>query len=166
MSIITISPSGQNIFVSPIGDGSVVSVSESTPDFSIITINQGPSGPAGVSVIVDNYGNDRLVTSDGTAGGVYAESNLTFDGTTLKVNNISVSISGHTHSLSDISGISGAISSGVQNSLSSLSLISNTCDIDYVLIQDGSNNTKLTNVSDLAKAISVIDGGGVSYTGC
>lgn len=166
MSVIIISPSGQNISVSPIDSNGVITIGQSELEVSTVTINQGQQGPAGVSITVDNYGNDRLVTSNGTAGGLYAEGNLTFDGSVLKVNNIPVSISGHTHSVSDISGISGAISSGIQSSLSSLSLISNVCDIDYVLIQDSTNNTKLTNISDLTKAISVIDGGGVSYSGC
>jgi hypothetical protein len=155
MSIITISPISTGI----------VALTQNNETPTVITINQGQQGPAGVSITVDNYGNNRITTSDGTPGGLYAESDLTFDGI-LRVSGIPVSISGHTHSASEISDISGVISSGIQNSLSSLSLISDVCDIDYVVVQDSGNTTKLTNISDLAKAISVIDGGGVSYSGC
>ena len=94
------------------------------------------------------------------------ENDLTFDGTTLSVSGIPVSLSGHLHNLSDIINISGAISSGILNSLSSLSTITNECDIEYALIQTLSNETKIVNISKLANAISIIDGGGVSYSGC
>jgi hypothetical protein len=168
MSVITISPSGQNISVSQSGTGGIVTLTESDVDFATITINQGQQGPAGVSAItnIDNYGNDRIVTSLGTSSGLYAESNLTFDGNILRVNNIPVSLSGHTHILSDISGISGSISSGISSYLSTLSTISNHCDIEYVLIQNSGKNTQLVNISNLAESISTIDGGGVLYSGC
>jgi hypothetical protein len=152
------------INISPISTGIVVLTQEdSTP--TIITINQGQQGPAGVSLSIDNYGDNRLTTSDGTASGLYAESGLTFDGI-LRVSGVGVSLSGHSHNLSDIVGISGAISSGVLSTLSNLSTIVNECDVEYILIQDSGNNSKLINISSLADAISIIDGGGVSYSGC
>jgi len=144
---------------------SIITISPSTSETTVITINQGQQGPAGPGLIVDNYGDNRLITSDGTPNGVYAESDLTFDGT-LKVSGINVSLSGHTHLISEISGISGAISSGVNNYLSNLSNITNECDIQYIIIQDSNNNTQLVDISNLPKALSVIDGGDVLYSGC
>jgi hypothetical protein len=167
MNIITIQQSGQNISVSEDTSNGIVTLSESlNNDIEILTINQGQQGPAGVSIIVNNYGDNRLTTSDGTQGGLYAESDLTFDGSKLRVSGVEVSLSGHNHNLSDIIGISGAISSGVTNTLSNLSTISNECDIEYVIIQNSVNNTQLVKITDFANAISTIDGGGVSYSGC
>lgn len=50
--------------------------------------------------------------------------------------------------------------------LQSLPTISDPCDTEYVLIQDTGRDTKVVSISNLAKAISVIDGGGVVYNGC
>lgn len=209
MSIITISPISTGI----------VALTQSSTTPTVITIDQGQQGPAGPGLIVDNYGDNRLITSDGTPNGVYAESDLTFDGI-LRVSGVSVSVTGHahtssditnfdssvsgllpsisgaqyvvslfnnntytisvtglqpsgnyslvghTHSLSDISGISGSISSGVNDFLNNLSSISDACDIQYIIIQDSSNNTQLVDISNLPKALNVIDGGGVIYSGC
>lgn len=166
MNTIIISNSGQNVTVSQSGVSSITTLIENITDTSVVAINQGQQGPAGVSITVDNYANNRITTSDGTAGGLYAENELTFDGSTLRVSGIPVSLSGHLHNLSDIINISGAISSGILNSLSSLSSITNECDIEYALIQTLSNETKIVNISKLANAISIIDGGGVSYSGC
>jgi hypothetical protein len=144
---------------------SIIKISPSTSETTVITINQGQQGPAGPGLIVDNYGDNRLITSDGTPNGVYAESDLTFDGT-LKVSGIDVSLSGHNHLISEISGISGSISSGINSYLNNLSSISDSCNIRYIIIQDSDNNTQLVDISNLPKAISVIDGGGVLYSGC
>ena len=81
MSIINISPISTGIVVLTQEDSTgivVLTQEDSTP--TIITINQGQQGPAGVSLSIDNYGDNRLTTSDGTANGLYAESGLTFDG--------------------------------------------------------------------------------------
>lgn len=166
MNTIIIATSGQNITVSESGNDAITTIREPVVQTSVLTINQGQQGPAGVSITVDNYSNNRITTSDGTPGGLYAESDLTFDGSTLRVSGIPVSLSGHSHTISDIIGISGAISSGVLNTLASLPTISNECDIEYVIIQTSGNNTQLVNISNLANAISTIDGGGVSYSGC
>lgn len=167
MSIITISPSGQNITVNNSGlDGSII-VTQSGSPVSTVTINQGQQGPPGASIqYVQNSGNNRVLTSDGSLTGIYAESNLLFDGSKLTVNSIEVSLSGHSHNVSEISGISGYVNSGINNYLNSLSNIGNSCDIEYIVVQDISNNTKLVNISGIAQAISVIDGGGVLYSGC
>lgn len=166
MSVITILPSGQNISVTPITSSGVVTLTESSPDISTVTINQGQQGPAGVSITISNYGDNRVLTSDGTLGGAYGESNLTFDGSILRVTGVPVSLSGHTHLLSDISGISGAISSGINSYLSTLSTIGNHCDIEYIIVQDSGNSTKLVDINNLSEAIRSIDGGGVLYSGC
>ena len=209
MSIITITPSGQNITVATTGSNGIVTLTQSDSQVSTLTINQGQQGPAGVSITVDNYGDNRLTTSDGTPGGLYAEDNLTFDGSVLSVsgdlsvsgtltvnnlnfldpnislvlgnitaigsgnfvggvysNGIPVSVSGHTHDVSEISGVPEAVSSGVESYLSSLSGISDVCNTEYVVVQNSINETKLINISDLSSAMSVIDGGGISYTGC
>jgi hypothetical protein len=152
------------IKISPIVTGVVV-LSQDAPETTVISINQGQQGPAGVSLKIENYGDNRLTTSDGTPNGLYAESDLTFDGA-LKVSGINVSLSGHTHLFSEISGISGSISSGINSYLNNLSSISDACDIRYVIIQDSDNNTQLVDIFNLPKALSVIDGGGVLYSGC
>lgn len=167
MNILTIQQSGQNIAVSEDTGSGIVTLSESSDNnIEILTINQGQQGPAGISIIVNNYGDNRLTTSDGTQGGLYAESDLTFDGSNLRVSGVEVSLYGHTHNFSDIIGISGAINSGVLNTLSNLSTIVNECDIEYVIIQNSANNTQLVKITNIANAISTIDGGGVSYSGC
>lgn len=79
-----------------------------------LTINSSGTGGGGVSI--NNYADNRILTSDGTSTGINAETNLTFDGgllvspsgnftTTLKVNNIDVSVSGHTHTTLDITDL-------------------------------------------------------------
>lgn len=218
MSVVTILPSGQNISVTQTTAAGLVTLTETSPNISSVTINQGQQGPAGVSITVSNYGDNRITTSDGTAGGLYAESDLTFDGSKLRVSGIEVSVSGHshvaanisdfneavddrignglfiagtginlfyndgsnsftvsttgvsfsghTHSTSDIIGISGYISSGINIYFSGLSIIGNNCDIEYMIVQDSGNNTKLVSISGIAEAIAVIDGGGVLYSGC
>ena len=64
----------------------------------------------GVGTNVSNYADNRVITSDGTSTGLNAESNMTFDGSLLKVNGTGVSVSGHTHSLSIGNGNSSVIS--------------------------------------------------------
>lgn len=57
----------------------------SSGNFSALTVNGNPIGEGGA--VVDNFGDNRLLTSTGTVGGINAESNLTFDGTNLNLNN-------------------------------------------------------------------------------
>jgi len=275
MSVIIVLPSGSQVTASPSGDNGLVTLIESGVPASVITINQGQQGPAGVSLhYVQNYGDNRLLSSDGTPSGIYAETNLSFDGSQLSVGGIPVSISGHlhtsseivdfnssvsgllpsvtgtgyvtssfanniytvdvtglqpsgnysvvghthtannitdfnssvsgilpsvsgseyavssfvnniytisvtglqpsgsyasgvhTHISSDIIDLSGYVSSGVNTYLTGLNIISNNCDKKYIVIQDISNNTKLVSISGIAEALSVIDGGGVLYSGC
>jgi hypothetical protein len=167
MNVITVAPSGQSIIVSEDSTNGIVTLTSLTNNTSsIITVNQGQQGPAGVSVIVSNYGNNRIPTSDGTAGGLYAESDLTFDGNKLRVSGIEVSLSGHTHLASDITNLNTYITSGINTYFSGLSTIGNNCDTEYLLVQNASKSTSLISISGIADAISIIDGGGVSYSGC
>jgi len=55
----------------------------------------GVTGPQGPQLSITNYGLGRIITSDGTATGSNAESNLTFDGSTFSVTGNSV-FTGHT----------------------------------------------------------------------
>lgn len=89
-----------------------------------LTINSSGTGGGGVSI--NNYADNRILTSDGTSTGINAETNLTFDGTnlgvsgvlsatsgnftnTLTLNSISVSVSGHNHTSSNISDFTNAV---------------------------------------------------------
>jgi hypothetical protein len=90
-----------------------------------LTINSsGTSGGGGVSI--NNYADNRILTSDGTSTGINAETNLTFDGSnlgvsgvlsatsgnftnTLTLNSVSVSVSGHSHTSSDISDLTDTV---------------------------------------------------------
>ena len=64
--------------------------------------NSLPPSSSSQSITIENSGNNRVLTSTGSTSGIYAENNLTFDGSSLKVNNVNVSVSGHTHTTSDI----------------------------------------------------------------
>lgn len=92
-----------------------------------IDIDLGTNGSyATISVTggtnISNYGDNRLLTSDGTITGINGENNLTFDGSLLSVtgsgnfvsglfvNNIPVSISGHTHTSSQITNFNSSVS--------------------------------------------------------
>ena len=117
MSIINISPISTGIVVLTQEDSTgivVLTQEDSTP--TIITINQGQQGPAGVSLSIDNYGDNRLTTSDGTANGLYAESGLTFDGV-LRVSGVGVSVSGHTHTSSNITDFNEAVDDRIGSGL-------------------------------------------------
>jgi len=82
METITVITSGQNI--------------------QVVSINSAAQGPAGTSATVQNYGDNRILSSIGTSTGINAESNLTFNGTSLVINsglttstgNFTTSISG------------------------------------------------------------------------
>jgi hypothetical protein len=87
------------------GTGIVLDYNDSA---NTLTISSSGTGGGGVSIT--NYADNRILTSDGTSTGINAESNLTFDGTSLKVNNIDVSISGHSHTSSDISNFNSSVS--------------------------------------------------------
>ena len=45
----------------------------------------GPQGATGPSYVISNYGQNKLVTSDGTEGGLFSQDNLTFDGSTFSL---------------------------------------------------------------------------------
>jgi hypothetical protein len=75
----------------------------------------------GSATSVSNYADNRVITSDGTTAGLNAESNFTFNGSlltapsgnftsSLQVNSINVSISGHNHSSSDITDFNSSVS--------------------------------------------------------
>lgn len=80
-----------------------------------ISINLGSNGSyvtisSSGGANIYNYGDNRVLTSDGTATGINAENNLTFDGTTLLVNGTGVSVSGHTHTSSSITDFNSSVS--------------------------------------------------------
>lgn len=107
-----------NINVTTSGNNGTVTVLESGAPTSVITINQGQQGPAGVSLhYVQNYGDNRLLSSDGTPSGIYAETNLSFDGSQLSVGGTPVSLSGHTHIASNISNFSEAVDDRINSLL-------------------------------------------------
>tara|TARA_B100000282_G_scaffold272092_1_gene227183 strand:+ start:896 stop:2305 length:1410 start_codon:yes stop_codon:yes gene_type:complete len=59
-------------------------------DATTVTIaTQGPQGPAGSgsSITINNNGTSKVITGSGTANTLNANTNLTFDGTTLNVKN-------------------------------------------------------------------------------
>lgn len=71
----------------------------------------------GGGVVVNNSGDNRVLTSTGSSSGIYAENNLTFDGSLLNINGsgnfitglfvsgIPVSVSGHSHNISQITNL-------------------------------------------------------------
>lgn len=87
------------------GSGIILNYNDSA---NTLTISSSGTGGGGVSIT--NFSDNRILTSDGTSTGINAESNLTFDGTSLKVNNIDVSVSGHNHTSSDISNFNSSVS--------------------------------------------------------
>lgn len=157
MSIITILPSGQIISVSGAASSDSITVSQDTTDTTVVTINQGQQGPAGVSITVDNYGNNRITTSDGTAGGLYAESDLTFDGNKLRVSGIEVSMSGHSHTASDITNFNEAVDDRIGSGLfvagTGISLIYNDGSNSFTVATTGvsfSGHTHtVSNITDI-----------------
>ena len=67
-----------------------------TLEGSTIKISGSSSGQGGGSgTTVSNYADNRIITSDGTSTGLNAESNLTFDGTSLAVNGLITANSGN-----------------------------------------------------------------------
>lgn len=174
MSVITIAQSGQNIAVAQQVAQGVVTLTENSAAPTVLTLNQGQQGPAGVSIYVDNYGDNRLVTSNGQPGGLYAENALTFNGSTLAVSGIPVSLSGHGHTIGEIingtatviSIINNWLATQVSGALTGLLTIPNVCDTDRVVIQTSDNTSYTINIEDFMTAVSTVDGGGVSYSGC
>jgi hypothetical protein len=79
-----------------------------------------------ISTNINNSGNNRILTSDGTNTGIDAETNLVFDGsllsisgdlvvnsgnfTSLNVNGTGVSLEGHTHSSSEVTDFNSSVS--------------------------------------------------------
>lgn len=154
MSIITILPSGQNVTISSSGLDNAITVTQTGVSISTVTINQGQQGPAGASIqYVQNIGNNRVLTSDGSITGIYAESNLLFDGSQLSVGGTTVSLSGHTHTSSDITNFNSAVSGLIPppnfTSLSGTSgiTVTNTGTNYYVALTDPT--IQLTDITDL-----------------
>lgn len=58
------------------------------------------------------------------------------------------------------------LSEKINESLVNFEVISNPCDTSHVVITDTSNSVKRISINELNKAMSEIDGGGVTYTGC
>lgn len=93
----------------------------------IYTINSISTSGGGGSVVISNPADNRVLTSTGSTSGINAESNLTFDGSTLgisgllsassgnfinslQLNGVSVSLSGHTHTASNIVDFNSSVS--------------------------------------------------------
>jgi hypothetical protein len=98
------------------GSGTTVTYNDTTNTLTIHssgTTTTNNSGGGGSTIY--NYADNRLLTSDGTTSGIYAESNLTFDGSTLKSNNVAVSLSGHSHVSSDITNFATSVSGIINN---------------------------------------------------
>jgi hypothetical protein len=83
----------------------------------------------GSATSVSNYADNRVITSDGTTAGLNAESNFTFNGSlltapsgnftsSLQVNSINVSISGHTHTSSNITDFNSSVSGLLSKTIS------------------------------------------------
>jgi hypothetical protein len=85
--------------------GSNITISSTAGAYTINST--GSSGGGGSSV--SNYGTNRVLLSDNTLSGIVAQTNLTFDGSILKVNNVNVSISGHNHIIGDVTGLQTAL---------------------------------------------------------
>jgi hypothetical protein len=79
-------PSGTGNFNSLTVNGTGVSVSGHTHTASDIT--NFNSSVSGLLPIINNSGDNRLLTSNGTATGIDAENALTFDGTTLGISGV------------------------------------------------------------------------------
>lgn len=85
-------------------------------------INDFNNAVSGLFPTISNSGDNRLLTSTGSSFGINAENNLTFDGSLLNVigsgnftnslqlNGTGVSVSGHTHTSSDITNFNSAVS--------------------------------------------------------
>jgi hypothetical protein len=80
----------KKFFLDNVGAGGIGPTGPTGPQGEI-----GATGPTGESLNISNVGDNRILTSDGTATGSYAESNLTFDGSTFTIVGTS-SLSGHT----------------------------------------------------------------------
>jgi hypothetical protein len=105
--------------VKSITAGSNITISSTSGTY---TINSTASGGGGSATSISNYGSNRVLLSDNTSTGISAQTNLTFDGSTLtapsgsfssslKVNSVNVSVSGHSHIIEDITGLQSALDS-------------------------------------------------------
>lgn len=138
---------------------------------TVVTINQGQQGPPGASglngiVSVLNYADNRVITASNTDTQVVAEDNLLFDGTTLTVVGVPVSLSGHTHLSSNITDFNASVDNRINIAFSGINDISNKCDTNKILIKDTGNIIKTIGLSNFIDIIEEIDGGGVIFSGC
>ena len=105
---------------------------------------------------ISNYGDNRVLTSDGTSTGINGESNLTFNGsllningnltaatgnfTSLQVGNIPVSISGHSHTSSNITDFNSSVSGllPVKDIVAGTGIVISSNSGIYTIISNGS----------------------------
>jgi hypothetical protein len=146
---------------------------------------QGTQGIIGSGLSITNYGDNRVLTSDGTIGGAVAETGLLFNGNGLTVNTIPVSLSGHTHNITDINSFGSGINSyllgnsGIllsYNNINQLTTISTTglqeqipyltietsperINIDSILRIRNSGHFVNTVISDSATAYAALNSG-------
>jgi len=99
--------------------GSNITISSTSGTY---TINSTASGGGGSATSISNYGSNRVLLSDNTSTGISAQTNLTFNGSTLSapngsfstaltVNSVNVSVSGHNHIIGDVTGLQSALDS-------------------------------------------------------
>lgn len=124
ISVTGLQPSGNYITNISGSTGIFVSNDGSTYTISVTGI---VGGAGNSNVTISNYGNNRVLTSDGSISGIYAENGLLFDGHNLTISSgllattgnfssglfvsgIPVSVSGHTHLSSQITNFDSAVS--------------------------------------------------------
>lgn len=83
-------------------------------NFSYLTVNGIPVSTGvtsgGSNLIISNYGSGRVLLSDGTSSGIIAQTGLTFSSNILSVTGMPVSLSGHTHTSSNITDFNSSVS--------------------------------------------------------
>jgi len=84
----------------------------------------------------------------------------------LQINGTGVSISGHTHSSSDITNFNSSVDDRITLALSGIPEIVDKCNTNYILIKDNINDIKKITLTNFINIIDEIDGGGVISTGC
>lgn len=115
------------------------------------------SGVSGLLPTISNSGDNRVLTSTGSSIGINAETNLTFDGSlfsapsgnftnSLTVNGTGVSLSGHTHTASNITDFNSSVSGILTSFSGTISAPSGSFSTN---LQIGSNNLTNTNTLNI-----------------
>lgn len=127
---------GEDDIIMMVDDVGGTPVSKSITFSNILSnIYTNPTFLANLKVpTIDNSGDNRILTSLGTATGIYAESNLTFDGSLLSVSG-SIKVTNAFYDNHNSPGVSGQV------------LISTATGIDWVTLSDitGVDGTGIAN---------------------